>query len=82
VDQLRSGLTTLQSQQESLMGSWKGDAATAFSSAFAAFAGDYQKIITALQNIQEALTANVKNYTATESANQSLSSRVASSLNT
>jgi WXG100 family type VII secretion target len=81
VDQLRSQLSTLQGQAESLQGSWKGDAATAFNTAFTAFAGDYQKVITALQNIQEALTVNTKNYSATETANTSLSTKVSSGLN-
>jgi WXG100 family type VII secretion target len=81
VDQVQSQQRTLTGEQESMMGAWKGDAASAFTNAFMQFNADYSKVIQAMQRIQEALAANLRNYTANEAANTTLSTKVSSALN-
>jgi WXG100 family type VII secretion target len=88
VNQLQSAVAQVQSQQSrlageqsSMMGGWKGDAASAFDGAFATFNADYSKVIRAMQGIQEALRANLANYTADEAANTHLSTTISSALN-
>lgn len=81
VDQVRSQQSTLASEQESMMGGWKGEAASAFTSAYTQFNADYTKVLQAMQNIQEALAANLRNYAANEAANTQMSTKISSALN-
>jgi WXG100 family type VII secretion target len=81
VDQLRSGQTTMQGQHEALMGGWIGNAATAFNGAFNEFSADYTKVIQALENLREKLSASQRNYVATEQANAQSATKISAALN-
>ena len=80
VDSIRSIQSSMNAQHEALQGGWKGEASTAFSSAFAQFNGDFTKVLQALQNLQEKLSASQKNYTATETANTQAASKITQAL--
>lgn len=80
VDSIRSTQSSMNAQHEALQGGWKGEAATAFSSAFTQFNGDFTKVLQALQNLQEKLSASQKNYTATETANTQAASKITQAL--
>jgi WXG100 family type VII secretion target len=81
VEEVTSQQSRLAGEQATMMGGWKGQAASAFDAAFTTFNADYTKVIRAMQNIQEALRANLANYTADEAANVHLSTTVSSALN-
>lgn len=81
VDTVRSAQTALNGQQGEMMAGWVGNAASAFTNAFTSFNQDYTAVINSLQRIQEALTANAKNYTVAEESNTQLSTKVSSALN-
>lgn len=80
VDQIRGIQSTMNSQQEALQAGWKGEASTAFTNAFATFNGDFTKVLQALQNLEEKLSASQKNYTATEAANTQAASKITQAL--
>lgn len=81
VDTIRGIQSTMNGQHEALQGGWKGEAATAFSSAFTQFDGDFTKVLQALANLQEKLSASQRNYTATETANAQASTKISQALN-
>ena len=81
VEQVTSQQARLASEQESMMGGWKGTAGTAFTNAYTQFNADYTKVLQAMQRLQEALAANTKNYTADEAANTTLSTKISTALN-
>jgi WXG100 family type VII secretion target len=80
VDSIRGIQNTMNGQHESLMGGWKGQAATAFTGAFTQFNGDFTKVLQALQNLQEKLHASQLNYSATEAANTQAASKITQAL--
>jgi WXG100 family type VII secretion target len=80
VDTIRGIQSSMNGQQEALQGGWKGEAATAFNNAFVQFNGDFTKVLQALQNLQEKLSASQKNYTATETANTQAASKITQAL--
>jgi WXG100 family type VII secretion target len=64
-----------------LMGSWKGEASTAFTNAFNQFNADFNIVINALNGIHERLMGSHTNYNATEAANTASMNKIATSLN-
>jgi len=81
VDTIRGIQSTMNGQQEALQAGWKGEASTAFTNAFGVFNGDFTKVLQALANLQEKLSASQRNYTATETANTQAASKISQALN-
>ncbi|HEX3923582.1 MAG TPA: WXG100 family type VII secretion target [Streptosporangiaceae bacterium] len=81
VDTIRGIQSTMNNQQEALQAGWKGEASTAFTNAFMTFNGDFTKVLQALANLQEKLSAAQRNYTATETANTQAASKIGQALN-
>ena len=75
----------LQSQMNNyhaeLMGGWKGQAASAFTSTYEAFSADFAKVVNALENMHEKLVGTRARYEATEQSNTSAVSHVGGLLN-
>jgi WXG100 family type VII secretion target len=64
-----------------LAGGWQSTASSAFQSAFEAFDGEMQKLLAALNNIQNNLQVNHNNYQNVEDTNQSVVNKVAGAIN-
>jgi WXG100 family type VII secretion target len=71
----------LAGSHDTMMGGWQGQAASAFTNAFAEFNGDFTKVITALNNLGDKLRASGVNYNTVEEANQSSANKIISALN-
>jgi WXG100 family type VII secretion target len=80
VSEIRGLQSQLASAHDSMMGGWKGPAASTFTSAFADFNADFQKVITALDNLGLKLQQSGRNYTTVEEANKSSASKIIGAL--
>jgi WXG100 family type VII secretion target len=65
--QVQGLIQTLRGEVETVMGSWKGSAAGAFTQVHSAFEAQAQKINTALNEMHGALTATHATYSTQES---------------
>jgi WXG100 family type VII secretion target len=81
--QVEAAVTTIRGLQSNmngyasqLQGSWQGQAASAFTSAYEAFSADFAKVLNALQSIQEKLVGTHGTYAATEDANTSTVNKI------
>jgi WXG100 family type VII secretion target len=81
VDQIRGQQSQLAAYQSQLESGWAGDAASAFTNAYAGFNADFTKVLQALQLIQEKLVTTDQKYTANEEAQTAAANRVAGMLN-
>jgi WXG100 family type VII secretion target len=79
--QIRGQQSRLNGINEDLASQWKGEAATAFGSAYSRFSSDFAIVINALQGIQERLVGSHANYNAAEAANTQSVNRISSALN-
>lgn len=79
--QIRAQQSRLNGINEELAGTWKGEAATAFASAYERFSGDFSIVINALQGIQERLVGTHANYDTVEAANTASVSKISAALN-
>jgi WXG100 family type VII secretion target len=81
VSEIQGLQSNLASAHDSMMGGWKGPAASTFTGAFAEFNTDFTKVINALNNLGEKLRQSGVNYATTEQANQSSANKIVSALN-
>jgi WXG100 family type VII secretion target len=81
VGQVRGQQSQLAGFHGDLMSGWQGQAATAFTSAYNSFNADFTQVLSALQGIQDKLTATRSRYTATEDAQTAAANRVQGLLN-
>lgn len=84
VDAAVTNIRGLQSNMtgyvEQLQGGWKGQAATAFHSAYEQFSADFQKVIASLDDIHEKLVGSHASYQATEESARQSTSKIQSAL--
>jgi WXG100 family type VII secretion target len=80
VQDIQAEMRSLQSAVEPLGSSWKGSAYQAFQQLMQRFQDDGTKLTQALDAIGQAISANDKNYQATEQQNQSSISKLLSGL--
>lgn len=78
--EVRGQQARLVSSQETLAGSWKGEASGAFTNAFNSFNEDFGIVIKALDAMHEKLVGSHSNYNAVETANTSGMSKIAQAL--
>jgi WXG100 family type VII secretion target len=71
----------MESYHDSLIGGWKGDAATAFTNAYTKFSEDFGKVLSALQDIHDKLVSTRSTYTTTEDTNTAAANKIGSLLN-
>jgi WXG100 family type VII secretion target len=81
VSEIRSLQSQLASAHETMQGGWKGPAASTFTSAFNEFNIDFQKVVTALDNLGAKLRQSGVNYTTVENANQGSANKIIGALN-
>jgi WXG100 family type VII secretion target len=81
LSEIRAQQSQLANYNSELIGSWKGEAATAFANAYSQFNDDFTVVISALNGILERLGVSHKNYNAVEAANQESASRISQALN-
>jgi WXG100 family type VII secretion target len=81
VGTIRGLQSNLASSHESMMGGWKGASASAFTTAYNQFNVDFNKVITALDNLGAKLRQSGVNYTTIETANQSSANKISAALN-
>lgn len=81
VGQIRGLQSNLAGAHESMMGGWKGEAASTFTMAFNEFNVDFQKVIQALDNLGNKLRQSGVNYATVETANHSSANKIVSALN-
>jgi WXG100 family type VII secretion target len=81
VGQIRGLQSNLASAHDSLVGGWRGAAASTFTNAYNQFNVDFNKVIVALDNLGNKLRQSGVNYTTVETANQSSANKIASALN-
>ncbi len=81
VGQIRGQQSQLAGQHSDLMAGWQGMAASAFTGAYESFNSDFARVLTALQGIQEKLTATRSRYQATEDTQTAAANRVQGLLN-
>jgi WXG100 family type VII secretion target len=81
LSEIRAQQSQLANYNSDLVGSWKGEAATAFAAAFTQFNEDFTIVVNALNGILERMGASHTNYNTVEAANQQSVSRIASQLN-
>ena len=81
VEQIQGLQSNLASAHDSLMGGWKGAAASTFTSAYGEFNVDFGKVIQALDRLGAKLRQSGANYTTVEAANQSSANKIVSALN-
>ncbi len=79
--EIRAQQTRLVSIHDTLSGSWKGEASTAFTNAFTQFESDFNIVINALNGIHERLVGSHSNYSTVESANTQSANKLAGLLN-
>jgi WXG100 family type VII secretion target len=79
--EIRGQQTRLDGIHETLVGTWKGEASTAFSNAFAQFNSDFGIVINALNGIHERLVGSHANYNTVESANATTMNKISAALN-
>jgi WXG100 family type VII secretion target len=80
VSEIRGLQSQLAAAHDSMMGGWKGPAASTFTSAFTEFNADFQKVIVALDNLGQKLQQSGRNYTTIEEANKSGASKILGAL--
>jgi WXG100 family type VII secretion target len=71
----------LSAAHDSTMGGWQGQAATAFTQAFVEFNADFNKVITALNNLGEKLRQSGVNYNTIEESNTTSANKIITALN-
>jgi WXG100 family type VII secretion target len=81
VGQVRGQQSQLAGFHGDLMSGWQGMAATAFTNAYNSFNADFTQVLTALQGIQEKLTATRSRYQTTEDTQAAAANRVQGLLN-
>ncbi len=81
VGQIRGQQSQLAGFHGNLMAGWQGQAANAFTSAFNSFNADFTQVLSALQGIQETLTATRSRYQAAEETQTAAANRVQGLLN-
>jgi WXG100 family type VII secretion target len=81
VGQIRGQQGQLAGFHGDLMGGWQGQAASAFTAAFESFNADVGQVLSALQGINEKLTATRSRYVATEETQTAAANRVQGLLN-
>jgi WXG100 family type VII secretion target len=81
LSEIRAQQSQLANYNSELIGSWKGEAATAFANAYSQFNDDFTVVISALNGILERLGVSHQNYNAVETANQESASRISQALN-
>ena len=81
VGQIRGLQSNLAGAHESMMGGWKGAAASTFTNAYTEFNADFNKVIVALNNLGEKLKQSGVNYTTVETANQGSANKIIGALN-
>lgn len=81
VDDVKAQQARLTSAHGTMMGSWTGEAASAFTSAYESFNSDFTKVINAMEGIQTRLVGTRANYEASEQANVTSANRVAGLIN-
>lgn len=81
VTQVRAQQSQLAGFHGDMMGGWKGQAASAFTSAYEAFNADFTKVINALQEFHPKLTTSRARYEANEQALSHASNQVAGLIN-
>jgi WXG100 family type VII secretion target len=79
--EIRAQQARLVSIHDTLSGSWKGEASTAFTNAFTQFESDFNIVINALNGIHERLVGSHSNYSTVESANTQSANKLAGLLN-
>lgn len=72
--------TRLTSTNDELQAGWSGEAASAFTSAYAQFSSDFTIVINALQDIQEKLVGTRANYDTVEATNTQAVSKIRAAL--
>jgi WXG100 family type VII secretion target len=78
--QIRSQQARLDSAHSTLVGSWKGEASSAFTNAFVQFNEDFGIVVRALDAMREKLIGTHQNYNTVEAANQQGMSKIAQAL--
>jgi WXG100 family type VII secretion target len=73
--------TQLQSHNSELLSNWSGSAASTFSRVFGEFDDDFNKVINAMQGMQEKLVQTRAMYQQTEDEQQATVNKVAGILN-
>jgi WXG100 family type VII secretion target len=81
LSEIRNEQSQLANYNSELIGTWKGEAATAFANAYAQFNEDFSVVISALNGILERIGASHANYNTVEAANQQSASRISQALN-
>lgn len=81
LSEIRAQQSQLANYNSELIGSWKGEAATAFANAYTQFNEDFGVVVNALNGILERLGASHTNYNTVEAANQQSASRISNALN-
>jgi WXG100 family type VII secretion target len=71
----------MEAYHDSLMGGWKGEAASAFTNAYSEFSSDFAKVLGALQDIHDKLVTTRSTYTTTEDTNTAAANKIAGLLN-
>lgn len=79
--EIKGQQTRLNGTHETLAGTWKGMASTAFTNAFNQFNSDFTIVINALNGIHERLVGSHANYNASESANVESANKLHAALN-
>ena len=81
VDQVKAQQSRLGGNQSDLQAGWRGDASSAFTSAYTAFNADFTKVLNAMQQMQEKLVATEKRYSVNEAEQTASATRVQGLLN-
>jgi ESAT-6 family protein len=81
VSQIKGLQSNLAGAHESMMGGWRGAAASTFNNAYNEFNVDFNKVIQALDNLGAKLRQSGANYSTIETANQSSANKIVSALN-
>ena len=81
LSEIRAQQSQLANYNSDLIGTWKGEAATAFTNAFTQFNEDFTVVISALNGILERLGASHANYNTVETANMESANWISGLLN-
>jgi WXG100 family type VII secretion target len=81
VTQIRGMQSQMNGYHQNLMGGWKGEAASTFTSAYEQFSTDFSKVVNALEGIHEKLVGSHATYVSTEQSTTADVSKVSGLLN-
>jgi WXG100 family type VII secretion target len=81
VTQIRGQQSQLGGFHATMMGGWKGEAASAFTAAYEAFNTDFTAVISALDEFYPKLTTSRARYEANEQALSASANKVATQIN-